>query len=268
MNVKTWLKHNKDVKKADIVLATVLKHDPSWLVVHEDFAIDTEDQAKADAAIKNLKNGMPMGYVMGATEFYGNLIRLNRDVLIPRPETELVVDLALEATKKIDSRFPKILDIGTGSGCIAISLAKQLPKARVYATDISPEALDLAIFNANFNHASVRFLPPTDLMSDFNPNRGYDVVVANLPYVNREWDWLDKNLDYEPEIALFAEDDGLELIKELINQIAERKIDKYLVLEADPCQHQSIVKYAKEKTLKHLKTNGFGLLFVTTERHV
>ena len=262
MNVKTWLKQNKDIKKANIVLATVLKRDPAWLVTHEDYEIDVKEQVKADAGVKNLREGMPMGYVMGAVEFYGNLLRITRDVLIPRPETELVVDLALEAVKKIDSTFLKILDIGTGSGCIAISLAKKLPKARVYATDISPEALDLAMFNAKFNQAPVRFLPPTDLMRDFNPHRGYDVVVANLPYVNREWEWIDeKSLDYEPEIALYAEDEGLELIKELIDQIAERKIDKYLVLEADPCQHQNIINYAEEKAIKHLKTSGFGMLF-------
>ena len=118
------------------------------------------------------------------------------------------------------------------------------------------------MFNAEFNQASVRFLAPTDLMRDFNPNRSYDIIVANLPYVNRKWEWIDKNLAYEPESALYAEDEGLELIKKLIDQVAERKIDKYLVLEADPCQHQNIISYAEEKTIKHLKTNGFGLLFI------
>ncbi len=264
MNVKTWLKQNKDVKKADIVLAMTLEKDPAWLVIHEDFEIDGQSQAKADELVAKLREGVPIEYLLGVAEFCGNWLKVTPEVLIPRLETELVVDLALEAARKINDRTPKILDIGTGSGGIAISVAKKMPNAWVYMTDISLEALKIAMFNALMNEVEIRTMAPTDLMRDFNPNRSYDVIVANLPYVDRNWKWIDESLKYEPEIALFAEDGGLALIKELIDQVAKRQVDKYLVLEADPCQHKSIVEYAESKGLKHLKTKGFGLLFRIT----
>ena len=149
-----------------------------------------------------------------------------------------------------------ILDVGTGSGCIAVTLKLELPEARVVASDVSEEALKVARENANKLGAEVEF-SKSDLMDgvDVCP----DLVVANLPYVDENWDWIDKEaLAKEPSLALYAEDGGLALIYKLINQIADKGI-KHLILEADPCQHERIQEYAKKKGLALCETLGFIL---------
>ena len=149
-----------------------------------------------------------------------------------------------------------IVDVGTGSGCIAITLKKELPRAQVVASDISKGALKVAKRNANALKADVRFVR-SDLLSQIEVKP--DLVVANLPYVDRNWEWLNHDsLSKEPEIALYAEDHGLDLIKKLIDQVAQRSI-KHLILEADPCQHKEITKYAKRYEMSVYETRGFIL---------
>ena len=200
--------------------------------------------------------------------FYGRDYVITSDVLIPRPETEMMVDAVLNLTgtaflpgvKPTQAKLPKnlnICDVGTGSGCVAISLALELPKAHVTACDVSEKALMIARENAASLGAKVDFIQ-SDLLSKVSGD--YDVIVANLPYVDENWDWIDKKaLSREPKIALYAEDGGLALIKKLINQIVERDI-KYLVLEADPCQHERIIDYAINNNFSLLETRGFVLV--------
>ena len=208
---------------------------------------------------------LPIAYQRGVQDFYGRDFIVTRNVLIPRPETEQIIDeiksLAgkpilpgIKPPKRQLPENPTIIDVGTGSGCIAITLAKELPEATIYATDISKPALEIAQKNAIKHSVSPTFIISHLLDKvKFTP----DVVVANLPYVDEKWDWLDKEaLSYEPSIALYAKDQGLALIKELIDECKERKIE-YLILEADPCQHQKIVAYAKDYDL--LETRGFSL---------
>ena len=124
------------------------------------------------------------------------------------------------------------------------------------AVDISDKALEVAKQNQDRFDVKINFLK-SDLLEkiDFEP----DVVVANLPYVDKEWDWIDKEaLKKEPEIALYAEDHGLALIKQLIDQVAKRTIP-FLILEADPCQHNDIINYTRKKGLEKLETRGFVL---------
>ncbi len=220
--------------------------------------------------------------------FYGYDFLVTPDVLIPRPETEQLIDAVLSLAgvpylpgvkpgENQLGRNPKILDVGTGSGCIAITLALKLPHAEILATDISKRALKVARKNLKNlssdmkNHKpaffpcqkkytpNIKFLSSdlTKNIKNFTP----DLIVANLPYVDRNWDWLDLEvLSKEPEMALFAEDKGLKLIKNLIDEVTDRKI-KYLILEADPCQHKDIINYAKNYKL--LETRGFILVFVS-----
>lgn len=203
------------------------------------------------------------------SDFYGRDFIVNSDVLIPRPETEMMIDAVLNlvgkpyltGVKPSEAVLPKdlkIVDVGTGSGCIAVTLKLELPEARVVAADVSGKALDVARENANKLGAGVEFIK-SDLLDkvDFMP----DLVVANLPYVDENWEWLDKEaLSHEPSLALYAENGGLELIYKLIDQVAERKI-KHLVLEADPCQHERIIDYADKKGLTHGETRGFAISF-------
>ena len=201
--------------------------------------------------------------------FYGRDFMITPDALIPRPETEMMVDAVLNlagkaylpGVKPTRAKLPEdcvILDVGTGSGCVAISLALELTEARVVACDISEKALNVARKNAANLEAEVEFIK-SDLMSKTSGD--FDVVVANLPYVDANWEWLDKGaLSEEPEIALYAEDGGLASIKKLVDQVAERKI-KYLILEADPCQHERIINYAADYNYSLLETRGFILVF-------
>ena len=214
---------------------------------------------------------LPIAYKSDYQDFYGRNYIVTPDVLIPRPETEQIIDTILNLAgkpylpgiKASQNQLPKnptILDVGTGSGCIAITIKKELPEANVYASDISEKALSIARKNAQNHGVPIHFII-SHLLDNvkFTP----DVIVANLPYVDKNWDWLDENaLSYEPSLALYAEDHGLKLIKELINQSAIRQVTR-LVLEADPCQHSVITSYAQKHGYQLKETRGFILFFVS-----
>lgn len=203
-------------------------------------------------------------------DFYGRDFFINENVLMPRPETEQLIDMVLsfagksylpgvKPSKRILPENPTILDVGTGSGCIAITLALELPEAKVYASDISEKALEIAQKNATKHGAPISliiaYLLEKVKSSDIPAP---DLIVANLPYVDETWDWLDKKaLSKEPSIALYAKDHGLALIKELLDTATS----KFLILEADPCQHQEIIDYAATKKYSLLDTKGYILGF-------
>ena len=200
-------------------------------------------------------------------DFYGREFVINEDVLIPRPETEMMVDMVLslvgksylpgvKPSKAVLPNDMTILDVGTGSGCIAITLKLELPKANVMATDVSKKALTVARKNAKRLEAEIEFRQ-ADLLDGIETRP--DLVVANLPYVDEKWDWIDKTaLSKEPSLALYAEDGGLALVFKLIDQVVERGV-RHLILEADPCQHERIKEYANKKGLALCETRGFAL---------
>lgn len=212
----------------------------------------------------------PKAYAEGRKDFYGKDFVVTPDVLIPRPETEQIIDIVkslaglpllpgVKPGKRVLRERPVIVDIGTGSGCIAITVKRILEEAEVCATDISEEALKIARKNAEIHGVTINTII-SHLMQ--NVNITPDLVIANLPYVDEDWDWLDKeSLSFEPEIALYAKNHGLALIYELIDEIRE-KPTKYLILEADPAQHEDIISYAKKAGLDHVETRGYALLFV------
>lgn len=212
---------------------------------------------------------LPKAYKIGYQDFYGRDFIVTPDVLIPRPETELMIDLTLnlvgkpylpgvKPSKAILPENLTIVDVGTGSGCIAITLKLEIPQAKVVAVDVSEKALDVARKNAVRFGAEVE-LVESDLLKGLDCKT--DLVVANLPYVDETWDWIDKDaLAQEPALALYAEDGGLGLIYRLIDQVAWRKI-KHLILEADPCQHERIIEYASQKGLTYSEARGFILYF-------
>lgn len=221
-----------------------------------------------------MNENLPEAYKKGFQDFYGRDFLVSPAVLIPRPETETIVDevmllagkpylSGMRAPQRELPEQPIILDVGTGSSCIATTLKLEIPEAKVTGLDISNEALMVAQKNTKRFKADVE-LKQSDLLKSYH-GEAPDVVVANLPYVDKTWKWLDKkSLSFEPSIALFSEDHGLRLIFRLIDEFValEKKEKKtWLILEADPCQHREIIEFAKNKGLTHQKTSGFTLVF-------
>ena len=191
-----------------------------------DLALDPTFEFSAEAIniwqelVIQLKQEIPIQYLLGTTEFFGLPFTVNDNVLIPRPETEELVDWIIKEEKKIEGQKAiKILDIGTGSGCIAISLAKNIPNSRVFAIDVSAKALEVARKNAEINSVSVTFLKKNILETD-DLLEQFDIIVSNPPYVrNLEKQEIKKNvLDNEPQLALFVEDfDALVFYRKIIS---------------------------------------------------
>jgi release factor glutamine methyltransferase len=222
-----------------------------------------EIQARIDATSE------PLAYIEGFAYFYGRKFKVTPDVLIPRPETEdivntaktLLVNLQKSPKKELFKFTPSILDLGTGSGCIAITLALELPNTHITATDISENALKIAKQNAKNLNAKISFIH-TDLFDNITDK--YDIITSNPPYVDPSWYWLDqKALAHEPSLALYAEDGGLKIIKRILDEAPKYlKPNGSLLLECDPSQHEAVIHYTESQTLlRHIKTSGYILLF-------
>lgn len=178
-----------------------------------------------DTAIKELENGIPVQYIVGNVDFYGNTINVNKNVLIPRFETELLVDKTIKYIKTNFKNRVDILDIATGSGCIAITLKKEIDST-VDASDISEEALKVARENALNNKADINFIN-SDMLT--NITKKYDIIISNPPYLTKEDDIMDIVKNNEPEIALYAKDNGLYYYDVILKNIKNNLKDKYLI---------------------------------------
>ena len=191
-----------------------LKIPRSKILLADEIDLNESNQTLFLNALERLKTHEPIQYVLGKTTFMNLEFKVNSSVLIPRPETEELVRLML----KEDLDGKEILDIGTGSGCIAISLAKNLPNAKVTALDISEEALEVAKENARLNNVNIEFIN-ADIF-EYKSDKKYDVIVSNPPYVTESEKILMKQnvLNYEPEIALFVNDfEPLKYYESIIN---------------------------------------------------
>ncbi|MBQ0072592.1 MAG: peptide chain release factor N(5)-glutamine methyltransferase [Prevotella sp.] len=169
--------------------------------------ISDSDKQRLQTMMSRLCNGEPVQYVTGKTFFFGREFHVRQGVLIPRPETEELCEWIIDSSK--DHSACSILDIGTGSGCIAITLASEKPDADVTAWDISNEALNIAMENARNNNCHVSFIHADALNAPMTDNAMYDIIVSNPPYIcNKEAKEMERNvLEHEPHIALFVEDD-------------------------------------------------------------
>jgi release factor glutamine methyltransferase len=228
---------------AELLLLHVLGRDRTWLYAHPEEQISPADAERFFALIARRANGEPTQHLTGKQEFWGLEFVVTPEVLIPRPETEHLIEVALDrlAVREIRAgRKPtfggedlQIADIGTGSGCIAVALAKELPGATIYATDVSPTALAVALHNATRHNVAswMRFLEG-NLLGGVTPH--LDLIVSNPPYVSRrEAPTLMREVrDHEPEIALYGGEEGYELYAGLIAQSAAHlKPGGILVLE-------------------------------------
>ena len=260
MNVSSWLKRAATSQishlDAELILAHALHKERVFLHAHPDYELTESEQRKAEEYLKRRQNHEPVAYILGSKEFYGREFVVTPDTLIPRPETEAIIDLV----KELSLEKPKILDVGTGSGCIAITLKLELPESDVMAVDISEKALVVAEKNADNLHANLEF-KKSDLLK--NVDEKFDIIVANLPYVDKNWDWLSPELDFEPETALYSEDFGLKDIKNLILESNTKLAEQgKLILESDISQHEAIGSFVKNNTnMRLVKTSGLAQMF-------
>ena len=246
---------------AEIILAHTLKHPRTYLHAHGEEEISSRTEDIANARIDLRTDRVPVAYIIGHKEFYGRRFQVSPSVLIPRPESEQLITMLkklIPSTAALPGVAPKrLVDIGTGSGCLGVTAKLEFPELSVALTDNSRHALTAAIKNANLLGAEVETFV-SDLLADYPYSP--DIVLANLPYVDRTWDFLSPEIANEPDEALYAEDGGLALIKRCIEQVAARgKSGTLLLLEADTQQLNDIVAYARTYKFKEQLRDDYAV---------
>jgi release factor glutamine methyltransferase len=232
------------------------------LALNPEMEMDALQLLRWESTLAELKKEKPIQYIVGETEFYGLPFLVNQNTLIPRPETEELVELILNDNIQHPSSIIQLLDIGTGSGCIAISLAKNLPNAQVSAIDVSEKALSTAQKNAEINKVKVNFIQADILKvddlnnlptSNFQLPTQFDVIVSNPPYVrNLEKAEIRPNvLEYEPHLALFVEDNDALLFYRKIAELAKKNLTENGKL------YFEINQYLGKETVELLEDSGF-----------
>jgi release factor glutamine methyltransferase len=232
------------------------------LALNPEMEMDALQLLRWESTLAELKKEKPIQYILGETEFYGLPFLVNKNTLIPRPETEELVELILNENIQHPASNIQLLDIGTGSGCIAVSLAKNLPNAQVSAIDVSEKALATAQKNAEINKVKVNFIQ-TDILkvddlknlpsSNFHLPSQYNVIVSNPPYVrNLEKAEIKPNvLEYEPHLALFVEDNDALLFYRKIAELAKKSLTEKGKL------YFEINQYLGKETVELLESLGF-----------
>ena len=223
------------------------------LALNPDLEISKDKIETWNIILEKLKQEIPIQYILGETSFYGLDFFVDNNVLIPRPETEDLVNwIIAEAKKNNISKTLKILDVGTGSGCIAISLKKNLPKTKVFALDISKKAIETAQKNADANDVPIHFIAQ-NILETQNLDQKYDIIVSNPPYVrNLEKYEIQKNvLNNEPHLALFVDDDDALIFYKKIAVLAQT------YLEPNGNLYFEINQYLGQETMQLLADMGF-----------
>ena len=233
---------------AELLLGAALQQDRVWLYTHFKSQLTAEQVAACEPLLQRREQREPMAYILGQRDFFGLTFQLNAHVLIPRPETELLVETALEIPKKPKADF-YIADVGTGSGCIAIALAKRLPQVRFFAIDLSPQALQVAQANAEAHGVAGQI---TFLLGDLLDSlpQSVDMIVSNPPYVSTAeiaHEVAPEVGQYEPKLALDGGMDGLEVIRKLLQQAPYKlKPDGTLLVEMGMTQGAAIKQLAAQ----------------------
>jgi len=222
------------------LLSLVLEKSNTELYAQSDYTLNTKQQERLSSFIKQREQGMPFAYLSGKKGFYHLDFKVTKDTLIPRPETELLIDITLNLFKK--NQKHTVLDLGTGSGVIAVTLADINPRWKISATDFSQAALNVAKKNATTN---ISFSQGS--WFEAVPNQTFDLVISNPPYIEEGDTYLD-DLTHEPQTALTAGEDGLDDIRIIINNAPEYlNKEGYLLLEHGFDQQEKIVNLLSEK---------------------
>lgn len=248
---------------AELLLATTLGVDRIFLHAHPETELNKKDQQNYFKKIKQRQKRIPLAYILGYREFYGRRFLVNQDTLIPRPESENIIEMlknSLQGSFFDSQKQLNLLDIGTGSGCLGITAKLEVPSLNVQLVDISRKALRVAKKNSHQLQADTSLLKSNLLQKiKIKP----DIILANLPYVNQFWAGLSPEISHEPALALFAHNDGLSTIFNLLLQIPQKTADRCLIIiEADPRQHQTIINFAKGQSLQLEKQSNYVLVFI------
>ena len=241
--------------EAELLLRALLGRERAHLIAHADEAIDSSKVRSARDWFARRRTGEPAAYITGRREFYGVALHITPDVLIPRPETELLVELALGRIPRASAR---VLELGTGSGAIALALARERPDLAIVATDISEAALAVARRNSREHRAAIEFVN-SDWFEALGPGR-FDLIVSNPPYVAAEDAHLERgDVRFEPRLALVSGEDGLDCIRRIAARAQSRlRPGGWLLLEhgydqKEPCVELFLeLGYAEVEDLKDL----------------
>jgi len=267
MTLETWLKKAvKELGAADIgsarldtqlLAAHVLNHPREWILAHPEYELAKAEGEKLDELLARRVAHHPVAHLVGHREFFGLDFEITPDVLTPRPESEPMITWAIQYAPK-DGR---LIDMGTGSGAIAIAIAKARPDLHVTGTDITTEALEVAHRNAQRHHAKLELVKSN--LWDKIPGR-YHTVVTNLPYL-RDDEQLLAEVKREPAIALFGGPDGLDLYRQLLTDLPKHlEPGGYFFCESDPWQHNQLTQDAASQGLQKLEEDYFLLGFQLT----
>ena len=233
--------------KARLLLQYVLKKPRQYLIVYDNQKLTDKEEQEYLKYIELVAQGEPIEHITHQKEFMKLSFYVDENVLIPRQDTEVLVEEVIKIAKNI--RAKKILDLCTGSGAIAVSLAKYLENTQITALDISRKALDVAIANAKNNHVQEKItFVESNLFQDLRQEK-YDIIVSNPPYIRRkEIETLDKEVRKEPKIALDGGEDGLDFYREIINKGYEYlKYGGYICLEIGYDQKEEVMQIIKDK---------------------
>ncbi|HOJ36579.1 MAG TPA: peptide chain release factor N(5)-glutamine methyltransferase [Ignavibacteriales bacterium] len=247
---------NKNLKNprldAEILLAEVLNTNRLNLYLQQDKPLKEFEIDKYREFVKLRAIHKPIQYIVGYTEFFGHKMLLNEKVLIPRPDTEILVEKSIEIIK--ENNLKRVLDIGFGSGCIILSIAEKFPSNQFVGIDISKDALDIANKNLEINKISNVKLELCDI-GNYTPEKKFDLIVSNPPYISKqEFELLDKEVkDFEPKIALTDDADGLKFYKMIIERAKDLlNKDGYLIFEISYNQFNEVENLLNNANFKDI----------------
>lgn len=250
---------------AELILTHTLRKGRTYIHSHGDEEIDIRYRDILDTRLALRLDRVPLAYIIGHKEFYGHRFKVTPSTLVPRPESEVMIDLLKEAMGQpqlaLSQETRKLVDVGTGSGCLGISAKLEFPELDVTLLDTSRHALNIAEENAKRLSAEVTTLR-SDLLQSY-PFKA-DFILANLPYVGDGWE-VSPETEYEPRDALYANNDGLALIYRLLGETPSRlAVGGTIFIEADLRQHEAITSFAKKHGFSLGESRGLILVFQAT----
>ncbi len=232
------------MNEAELLFSSILNCERLSLYLNKQSVLDRDSAHSISSALSRRIKGEPIQYILGKTEFMGFEFKVTPDVLIPRPETEILVEVTMKQLSALSSQLSalKVLDVGTGSGCIAVALAKLFPGVKIDALDLSGNALEIARENAKVHNVNINFIP-SDLFSNNKLLLNtYDIIISNPPYIaSEEIDKLQPEIKWEPHMALDGGIDGLDIYRKLIpGSLYYLRPGGYLIMEIGFNQARSL----------------------------